>query len=207
MSGEDDGETHPPPSGTRSASAPDGESALGRDAAASALSRAREAARAKGLRPGAPGRTAARRRGSTSARSAQPDSDHGVPGTGPGFPPGAGPDPRSMADSLSRVIASQGWSAPISANAVIGRWPQVVGDQVAQHTTPETFTDGKLVVRTSSTAWATQLRMLLPQLERKIAAEIGEGVVTEIVVLGPGAPSWVKGPRVVRGRGPRDTYG
>lgn len=112
-----------------------------------------------------------------------------------------------MADSLSRVIASQGWSAPISANAVIGRWPQVVGDQVAQHTTPETFTDGKLVVRTSSTAWATQLRMLLPQLERKIAAEIGEGVVTEIVVLGPGAPSWVKGPRVVRGRGPRDTYG
>lgn len=83
----------------------------------------------------------------------------------------------------------------------------MVGDEIADHAEPETFTDGKLVVRTTSTAWATQLRLLLPQLDRRLAQEVGEGVVEEIVVLGPGAPSWVKGPRVVRGRGPRDTYG
>lgn len=126
---------------------------------------------------------------------------------GPGFPPAGGRDPRSVADSLSRVVAAQGWSSPMSANAVIGRWAELVGPQVAEHTNPETFVDGKLVVRTSSTAWATQLQLLLPQLERKIEAEVGPDVVTEIVVIGPGAPSWVKGPRVVRGRGPRDTYG
>jgi predicted nucleic acid-binding Zn ribbon protein len=31
--------------------------------------------------------------------------------------------------------------------------------------------------------------------------------VTDLTVLGPTAPSWVKGPRHVKGRGPRDTYG
>lgn len=89
----------------------------------------------------------------------------------------------------------------------MGRWPDIVGDEIAQHAWPETFIDGKLVIRTSSTAWATQLRMLTSTLDRKIENEVGGGVVTEIVILGPGAPSWIKGPRVVRGRGPRDTYG
>jgi predicted nucleic acid-binding Zn ribbon protein len=32
-------------------------------------------------------------------------------------------------------------------------------------------------------------------------------VVTRLRVQGPAAPSWVHGPRHVRGRGPRDTYG
>ena len=34
-----------------------------------------------------------------------------------------------------------------------------------------------------------------------------EGRVTVFDVRGPQGPSWKKGPRSVRGRGPRDTYG
>lgn len=109
--------------------------------------------------------------------------------------------------TLEKLLAERGWTAPVAVGSVVGRWREVVGDEIADHAEPETFTDGKLVVRTTSTAWATQLRLLLPQLDRRLAQEVGEGVVEEIVVLGPGAPSWVKGPRVVRGRGPRDTYG
>ncbi|ROR96674.1 putative nucleic acid-binding Zn ribbon protein [Salana multivorans] len=160
------------------------------DAAAAALGRARAAAKAKGLVPGTP----ARRRRS-------------VPGTGPGFPRTRGRDPELIGGTLDKLLAERGWTAPVAVGSVIGRWREVVGDEVADHATPETFTDGRLVVRTTSTAWATQLRLLLPQLERRLAEEVGEGVVAEVVVLGPGAPSWVKGLRVVRGRGPRDTYG
>ena len=91
---------------------------------------------------------------------------------------------------------------------MIGRWREVVGDQIADHCTPETFSDGVLVVRTDSTAWATQIRLLTPQLDRRLAEEVGEGVVTSITVLGPGGPSWRRGKRRVQGgRGPRDTYG
>ena len=58
-----------------------------------------------------------------------------------------------------------------------------------------------------STAWATQLRMVQAQLLAKIAAAVGDGVVTSVKIVGPVGPSWRKGPYRVPGRGPRDTYG
>ena len=39
------------------------------------------------------------------------------------------------------------------------------------------------------------------------AAAIGNGQVTSLRISGPKGPSWRKGERHVRGRGPRDTYG
>ena len=44
-------------------------------------------------------------------------------------------------------------------------------------------------------------------IERRIAEEVGSGVVEQLIILGPVAPSWKKGPYVVRGRGPRADYG
>ena len=41
----------------------------------------------------------------------------------------------------------------------------------------------------------------------RIAEEVGSGVVEQVIILGPVAPSWKKGPYVVRGRGPRADYG
>src|SRR5699024_8661902 len=117
-------------------------------------------------------------------------------------------DPAPVSDAVHNLAQQLGWQQPLSIGGVIGRWREVVGDQVADHCTPETFSEGALVVRADSTAWATQVRLLLPQLERRLAEEVGEGVVTSIQVLGPGGPSWRKGFRRARGgRGPRDTYG
>ena len=73
---------------------------------------------------------------------------------------------------------------------------------------PTSFADGKLVVRTDSTAWATQLRLLAPTLVRRLNEELGHGSVTLIEVEGPNLPTWKKGRLSSRdGRGPRDTYG
>ena len=62
-------------------------------------------------------------------------------------------------------------------------------------------------MRADSTAWATQVRLLAPTLLRRLAEELGEGVVERVAVGGPVGPSWRKGLRRVPGRGPRDTYG
>jgi predicted nucleic acid-binding Zn ribbon protein len=62
-------------------------------------------------------------------------------------------------------------------------------------------------VQADSTAWATQLRLLQRQLLGRLAAGLGDGVVTRMRIHGPTAPSWRRGPRHVSGRGPRDTYG
>ena len=50
-------------------------------------------------------------------------------------------------------------------------------------------------------------RMVQAQLLAKIAAAVGDGVVTALKITGPVAPSWRKGKLHISGRGPRDTYG
>ncbi len=105
-------------------------------------------------------------------------------------------------------MGDHGWELDLRVHGVFGRWPELVGQEVSSHCTPESFADGRLVVRTDSTAWATQLKLLAPTLVRRLNEELGHGTVVVIEVLGPHGPTWKKGPRSVRdGRGPRDTYG
>ena len=129
----------------------------------------------------------------------------------PGKSSGAHPDdrdPQPLGLTVPRVVADHGWEVDLKVHGVFARWSELVGAEVAAHSTPETFADGRLVVRTDSTAWATQLRLLAPTVVRRLNEELGHGTVTVIEVLGPHLPTWKKGPRSVRdGRGPRDTYG
>ena len=108
---------------------------------------------------------------------------------------------------LDGLVNDGGWAGRLAVHTVTGRWDEVAGATLAEHSRIETFSDGVLTVRCDSTAWATQLRMLVPVLLQRLTDEAGPGVVTSVLVKGPDAPSWVRGPRRVKGRGPRDTYG
>ncbi|MCL8026723.1 DciA family protein [Nocardioides sp. BSK12Z-3] len=116
-------------------------------------------------------------------------------------------DPQLLEGSLSRLVADHGWALDLRVHGVFARWPDLVGEEIAGHCTPESFTEGRLLVRTDSTAWATQLKLLAPRVLARLNEELGPGTVTFLDVQGPHAPSWTKGPRRVKGRGPRDTYG
>ena len=117
-------------------------------------------------------------------------------------------DPQLLDSTVGRLVDDHGWAVDLRVHGVFGRWAELVGAEVAQHCTPESFAEGKLLVRTDSTAWATQLRLLAPTVVRRLNEELGHGTVVLIEVAGPHLPNWKKGPRSVRdGRGPRDTYG
>lgn len=123
---------------------------------------------------------------------------------------GPGPDardPQTLGSASRELAKSRGWSGRVAEGAVFGQWQTVVGEQIAAHATPTTLRDGVLSVTAESTAWATQLRMVQAQLLAKIAAAVGDGVVTSLRIVGPVAPSWRKGRYHIAGRGPRDTYG
>ncbi|NBY15964.1 MAG: DUF721 domain-containing protein [Actinobacteria bacterium] len=129
---------------------------------------------------------------------------------------GPGPDvrdPATLAMLIDHLIVTRGWDLNIVAGKVKTLWPALVGDDIANHVQIETLdlassgSSGVLVLRAESTAWATQIRLMLSTIEEKIDAEFGSGTITEIKVLGPTAPSWKHGLRSVSGRGPRDTYG
>jgi len=159
------------------------------------LDLARAASRAAAASPGAKPRKKAggpRRRTFTTSSGARPDDR----------------DPQLLDDAMGRLIAHHGWEVDLKVQGVFGRWAELVGDEVADHCTPESFDEGRLVVRTDSTAWATQLKLLAPSVVRRLNEELGHGTVTVIEVLGPHLPTWTKGRLSSRdGRGPRDTYG
>jgi predicted nucleic acid-binding Zn ribbon protein len=138
----------------------------------------------------------ARRRVDTQSSGAHPDER----------------DPQLLDSTIGRLIDEQGWGTDVRVHGVFSRWEVLVGKEVAQHCIPESFDQteagGKLVVRTDSTAWATQMKFLAAKVVRRLNEELGDGTVTVIEVLGPHGPTWKRGLRSVRdGRGPRDTYG
>ncbi|WP_345380418.1 DUF721 domain-containing protein [Actinomycetospora straminea] len=116
-------------------------------------------------------------------------------------------DPQTLGRLASRLSGDRGWAPKLANGSVFGRWAELVGAEVAEHARPESLRDGVLTVQADSTAWATQLRLLQRQLVARLAAGLGDGVVTSMRIHGPAAPSWRRGPRHVSGRGPRDTYG
>ncbi|HYG93375.1 MAG TPA: DciA family protein [Nocardioides sp.] len=117
-------------------------------------------------------------------------------------------DPQLLGGEVERLIGERGWGFDLQVRGVFARWAEIVGPEIGAHSTPETLTDGTLVVRTDSTAWATQLRLLAGSIVKRLNAELGDGTVRVVEVLGPHAPSWKHGRRGLRdGRGPRDTYG
>lgn len=160
-------------------------------AAREALARARRGAREKGLRPGSP---AAASRGRRHAAGQQPSAR-------------AGRDPLLVGTEVQRLVASRGWDAEVQVGSVVGRWPAIVGDQVAENVEVIAFEGTTLTVRARSSAWATQMRMLQSSVLARIEEQVGTGIVTQIQIQGPAGPSWRKGPLSSGGRGPRDTYG
>lgn len=124
---------------------------------------------------------------------------------------GSGPDPRDpqrIGAAVRDLVGDRAWGDTLAAAAVVARWDEIVGADLAAHCRPTRLEGTELTLVAESTAWATQIRLLTHQLLDRIAAEAGRGVVRTIRVHGPTAPDWRHGPRRVSGgRGPRDTYG
>lgn len=116
-------------------------------------------------------------------------------------------DPQPLGAAMDQLMHERGWTTQVNVHLLLGRWPRLVGPVNADHSKPETYQDGVLTIRTDSTAWASEMRLVSPQLVARLNGELGDGTVTKVIVKGPDAPSWKHGRRSVRGRGPRDTYG
>lgn len=120
-------------------------------------------------------------------------------------------DPQRIDDVLRRWVRDQGVEAEIGAGGLAAMWNDIVGVDLAGHVTPDgvTTVDGarELLLRADSTAWATQVRLLAPQILARIREALGPDIVDRLRVVGPAPPQRATGPRRVPGPGPRDTYG
>jgi predicted nucleic acid-binding Zn ribbon protein len=122
-------------------------------------------------------------------------------------PFGSGRDPKGLGDVVDALASQLGWTSQLAQSDLLEGWRELAGEETARHAIPDSITDGVLVVRCESTAWATQLRMMRSELLARIAERFPEAGIESIRFQGPDAPSWKRGPRSIPGRGPRDTYG
>jgi predicted nucleic acid-binding Zn ribbon protein len=153
--------------------------------AAEALARARADAWARGDRPG------------VAAAARQQNQNPDIERTG-ATPPGAQSaawsarprrdDPQPLNAAVGGLLSARGWRQRVAVGAVFGDWSQIVGPQLATHTRPDGFDNGELTVVADSDAWAAQVKLMAPQLIKRLAEELGHGTVTRIRVRGPSAP-------------------
>ena len=116
-------------------------------------------------------------------------------------------DPQPLISAIGGLLDAHGWQQRAAMGSVFGRWAEIVGQDVAAHTRPDSFADGELAVTADSTAWATQVRLLAPVLVRRLNDELGDGSVRRVKVRGPAPPRQRGGWRVPGSKGPGDTYG
>ncbi|MFW0155861.1 DUF721 domain-containing protein [Rothia sp. P6271] len=117
-------------------------------------------------------------------------------------------DPQPLSYAIDKLIRSRGWKDPVAVSSVLARWKELMGEHVAEHTTPEKYQDTKVTIRCSSTSWATNLKLMKSEVLKMFERELGAGIVTDIIILGPHTRQWKHGKLVAPGgRGPRDTYG
>ena len=117
------------------------------------------------------------------------------------------PTPTTATPSCSRA-SWPGWSATAAGRSPCGcgasspggpSWSATRSPTTAPRSRSPT---ARLVVRTDSTAWATQLKLLTPTVVRRLNEELGHGTVPLIEVLGP-APADVEEGPAVHARRPR----
>lgn len=117
-------------------------------------------------------------------------------------------EPEGIQRAVVELARRLGLARPAETARLFSSWEQIVGPEVARRARPVDLREGVLRVTASSPAWAGELRYLAPELIRRVAAELGEGLVSEvrISVERPGGTGPRPGPRRPRkpGRSPRD---
>jgi len=114
---------------------------------------------------------------------------------------GAGGDrePRPVREALEEVSRELGLD-PEHLGRIVARWPEMVGEVVAEHAQPRSLRDGVLTVAVDAPAWATQLRYLEAELLARAEREVAPGAIGSIRVVVEGAardalPGSARGPR------------
>ncbi|MFE1515807.1 DciA family protein [[Kitasatospora] papulosa] len=99
-------------------------------------------------------------------------------------------DPAGLGNVLGHLTAELGWQTSVQGGDILAQWPalcpQYVGRVEPTHYDPRA---GRLDLRPSSPAYATQLRLLGGQLCKQINDKMGRDVVRSIRVLPVGALS------------------
>jgi predicted nucleic acid-binding Zn ribbon protein len=103
----------------------------------------------------------------------------------------------SLGEVLRGLLNSWGVDGKIREQGAVHRWKQVVGPRIAAHTEAVRVADGKVYVRTTSSAWKNELVFMKAEIIDRLNQTVGRRIINDIVFVGGGNGS----PRRLAGRG------
>jgi len=116
-------------------------------------------------------------------------------------------DPQLLGDVLTNLIEERDWKSGVAEGSLFTQWAAIIGNDIAQHASPVSINESILTIQTTSTAWATQLKLVSNEILKTIQNNPFGATIESISIIGPNTTSWKRGIRSTRdARGPRDTY-
>lgn len=97
-------------------------------------------------------------------------------------PDAGGDEPRPLTEVLDQVLAGLGAPSADVIVAIVTRWSELVGAEVAPHVAPVAVEHGRLSLVADSPAWASHVRWSEPDLLNRLADLVGPGVVTTVAL-------------------------
>lgn len=88
--------------------------------------------------------------------------------------------PQPVSGILKAVLRQCGLENRMEERGPLNAWPQVVGEEIAQHSKAVDINEGVLILEADHGAWRQELTLLIPMIINKYNALYGEGTVTEI---------------------------
>ena len=89
--------------------------------------------------------------------------------------------PARVAELIGGVMRRAGIAERVAQAAVLGEWPQLVGERIAGAARAESVRDdGILVVSVRTAAWAQELSLMTPQIIARVNAGRDAGRITGI---------------------------
>jgi predicted nucleic acid-binding Zn ribbon protein len=86
----------------------------------------------------------------------------------------------SIGDLLDRLLGQKSWQRGVQAARIRILWNEIVGPEIAARAQPQKLERGRLIVHCDHDVWRTELMYLKPELLKRIAEVMGDGVVKEI---------------------------
>lgn len=102
--------------------------------------------------------------------------------------------PRPVSDVLDHWLAAHGLAELRTLSTIRERWGELVGADIARHSTPRSLRGGVLVVGVDHGGWATELRFQEHRIVGLLDECVGQGFVQRIDprVDRPGSQSGVE---------------
>ena len=89
----------------------------------------------------------------------------------------------SVGEAIEQFLQKNGLKSKAAVQAVIGRWPEIMGAPIAQNTEKIWFSSGVLYVKVSSPVWRHELQMARKKIAEVVNREAKDNIVQEARIV------------------------